>query len=150
MDFLERAVEIATTSASGDGGPFGCVVVTSDGAVYEGRNEVVTRRDPTAHAEIQALRAAAAHHGHDLSGATLYSSARPCPMCFVAIHWANVERVEFAARSDQAAAAGFDDEWLARVTSGLEASPVQFRYRPLPSDNAPFEAWAANPNRVDY
>lgn len=148
---LARAVALAVESVEVGGGPFGCVVVTTDGRAFEGRNEVVATRDPSAHAEIQAMRAAGAATGsHDLSGAVLYASGEPCPMCFAAIHWANVESVVYAAESAQAAAAGFDDSWIADIQSGRTADPVPFVHVPRPDSAAPFEAWAAHPDRAEY
>lgn len=150
-DHLDRAIEIAERSAATGGGPFGCVVVAADGSLHEGSNEVVARRDPTAHAEIQAIRAACAAAGtHDLTGAVLYSSARPCPMCFAAIHWAGVESVVYAAASAQAAAAGFGDSWIEEILAGTRRDPVPFVHDPRPGDNAPFDTWAANPDRAEY
>ncbi|WP_165164110.1 nucleoside deaminase [Corynebacterium qintianiae] len=150
-DLLQRAIDIATESASTDGGPFGCVVVTSSGGVYEGRNDVVAAVDPTAHAEIQAIRkACCAENTHDLSGAVLYASGEPCPMCFAAIHWAHIDGVYFAATHDQAAAAGFDDSFISDVACGRVADPLPFTHMPNNRDNAPFEAWECNPDRVEY
>lgn len=150
MTHLERAVDIAVESARSGGGPFGCVVVTEQG-VYEGHNEVVTGTDPTAHAEIQAIRAAAAaENTHDLSGAVLYASGQPCPMCFAAIHWARIGEVCFAATDDQAAAAGFDDSFIAEVVCGRADGPIPFTHVPLARSNAPYEAWEKNDQRVEY
>ncbi|SDL81158.1 guanine deaminase [Corynebacterium mycetoides] len=150
MDHLQRAIEIATESAGSDGGPFGCVIVTERG-VYEGRNDVVARHDPTAHAEIQAIREACRAEGtHDLTGAVLYASGQPCPMCFAAIHWARIDTVLYAATNDQAAAAGFDDSFISEVACGNADGPVAFRHAPQDNDNAPFDAWAANDDRVQY
>ncbi|WP_291313063.1 nucleoside deaminase [Corynebacterium sp. UBA2622] len=151
MDYLTRAIEIAERSARSGGGPFGCVVVTADGDVFEGRNEVVPASDPTAHAEIQALRAACAAAGSpDLAGATVYASAQPCPMCFAALHWANVSGVVYAAAAGQAAAAGFDDSAIADIAAGRAEDTIPFVHDPRGNDNAPFEAWEHNPDRVEY
>ncbi|TVS24338.1 nucleoside deaminase [Corynebacterium sanguinis] len=150
MDHLARAVEIAVESARTGGGPFGCVVVTERG-VYEGHNEVVSRCDPSAHAEVQAIRAAArAQRTHQLSGAVLYASGQPCPMCFAAIRWARIDEVYYAATYAQAADAGFDDSFISDVMVGRVPDPSPFRHVPLAQSNAPFEAWAANSDRVEY
>jgi len=148
---LDRAIELATESASTDGGPFGAVVVTASGRVYEGRNTVVSSNDPSAHAEVNAIRAAcAAESTHDLSGAVLYASAQPCPMCAAAICWSGIERVEYAATEQQAAAAGFSDTDIAEYLKGTRESPVPFTHQEHSLSDAPFTAFQANPNAVEY
>src|SRR5690606_1587565 len=95
---------------NGLGGPFGALVVRAGEVLATGENRVLSSHDPTAHAEIVALRAAALRAGtHELRGATLYASCEPCPMCLAAAWWARVDRVIFAATREDAAAAGFDD-----------------------------------------
>ncbi len=106
MDYLKHAIELARTSK---GGPFGACLVKA-GVLVEGQNEVVPTHDPTAHAEIVAIRKACAAIGsHDLSEWTLYSSCEPCPMCLGAIQWARVGRVIYAADKLVADEIGFDD-----------------------------------------
>jgi tRNA(Arg) A34 adenosine deaminase TadA len=95
---------------SNEGGPFGAVVVRDGKILGEGWNRVVASGDPTAHAEVTAIRNAAAAAGHfDLSGATIYASCEPCPMCLAAIHWARIGRIVYAAGCSDAASIGFDD-----------------------------------------
>lgn len=108
---LRRAVELSRVAAPGGGDlPFGAVVVLGDQVIGEARNETATQSDPTAHAEILALRAAGARLGRpDLTGAVLYSSSEPCPMCFAACLWARIERVVHAATVEDAAEHGFED-----------------------------------------
>jgi guanine deaminase len=116
---LQRAIELSRVAAS-DGGdlPFGAVVVLSDQVIGEARNETATRSDPTAHAEILALRAAGTRLGRpDLTGAVLYSSSEPCPMCFAACLWARIERVVHAATVDDTAEYGFEDREFYRQVS---------------------------------
>jgi guanine deaminase len=148
---LEVACEIAAGSAAGDGGPFGAVVVRDGEVVATGTNRVTATHDPTAHAEIVALREAGIALGtHDLSGCVLYASCQPCPMCQVAAWWARVDRVVYAATDSDAAEAGFDDAgfWAAVRRAGPEPAPTVH----LATDAAlaPFEAWAENPDRVPY
>ena len=108
--YLEQAVELAIRNVADGGGPFGALVVTRDGRVHEGTNRVTRDNDPTAHAEVVAIRAAAAATANfDLSGAVLYTSCEPCPLCLSAALWARIDRVYFAADRHGAAAAGFDD-----------------------------------------
>ncbi len=100
-----RGIEI------GHGGPFGAVIVRGDTVLASAHNEVLSRNDPTAHAEILAIRAAAAAIASPhLDGCTLYTTCEPCPMCLAAIHWARLERVVYAETRQNAAKIGFDDE----------------------------------------
>lgn len=147
---LGRALELARRSALEGGGPFGAVVARAGRVLGEGANRVTLERDPTAHAEIVALRAACARERtHDLAGAVLYASCEPCPMCLGAALWARVERVVFAATRDDAAAAGFDDrrfhEHFAHGPPALALERAEHALR-----RAPFEAWLANPRRQPY
>ena len=150
--FLRRAIELALASVDDGGGPFGAVIVRGGRVIAEGANRVVTAADPTAHAEIEAIRAAARALGtHDLAGCELYASAEPCPMCAGAIHWARLDRLFFAAAREDAARAGFDDAQLFREL----ALPPERRAVPalqaLPGEGrAPFDAWRARGDRVPY
>ena len=144
---------MAARAASSGEGPFGALVVSADGElVGTGTNQVVATSDPTAHAEMVALRAAAASLGsHVLAGCTLYASCEPCPMCLGAAFWARIELVVFAADRHAAAAAGFDDVAL----HGEVCAPFEQRRLPLVraagvDGGRPFEEWLANPDRVPY
>jgi len=112
-EFLRRAVEIAGSGINNGGGPFGAVI-TKEGKVIAGsNNRVVLDSDPTAHAEILAIREAARLTGtHILDGCVLYASCEPCPMCLGAIYWSGIKRVVYASGRHDAAAAGFDDEFI--------------------------------------
>jgi guanine deaminase len=112
--FLRRAIELSREhSLKGAGGPFGAVIVEGDRIVAEGWNLVTSTSDPTAHAEVVAIRRAAAARGdHSLHGCVIYSSCEPCPMCFGAIHWARLGALYFAATRDDAASIEFDDALL--------------------------------------
>ncbi|NAZ74956.1 nucleoside deaminase [Kineococcus sp. T13] len=150
--FLDRAVGLATRNVADGGGPFGAVLVREGAVLATGQNRVTRDNDPTAHAEVQAIRAACRELGtFSLAGATLYSSCEPCPMCMASALWARVERVVYAADRDDAARGGFDDrafyelfetprsQWALRVEQQRdEGSP------------APFDAWLASVGRVDY
>ena len=109
-DHLQRAIDLAVANVADSGGPFSAVGVAPPGQVFEGVNRVTGVPDPTAHAEVQAIRAAAAGLGtHDLTGCVLCCSCEPCPTCLGAALWARVSRVVFAADRHDAEAAGFDD-----------------------------------------
>lgn len=150
--WLRRAVDLATASADSDGGPFGAVVVCGGQIVSEGTNRVTAHHDPTAHAEILALRAAGANRGSfDLSGCLLVASCEPCPMCLAAAYWARVDGVVHAAGREEAAAAGFDDADLHRELRGPAGErSLRVTRHEIAGAGAPFEAWAANPDRVPY
>lgn len=112
--YLERAIELARLGMErGLGGPFGAVVVSGDQILAEGCNQVTTALDPSAHAEVVAIRAACQKLGSfSLAGCQIYSSCEPCPMCLAAIYWARLDGLYFAASRADAAAIGFDDALL--------------------------------------
>lgn len=149
---LARAVELAVTNVRRGGGPFAAVVVTSDGRVFEGSNRVTVDNDPTAHAEIAAIRTACRELStFDLKGATLYASCEPCPMCLSAALWARVDAVYFAADRHDAALAGFDDAaFYDYIERRVEPSLMPVRQVDVASSSGPFEAWRAAANRVEY
>jgi guanine deaminase len=113
-EFLRRAIALATENVtSGRGGPFGAVVVREGKIVGEGVNSVTAMHDPTAHAEVSAIRAAAKALGvFSLAGCELYTSCEPCPMCLAASYWARLDAVYYGACAADAARAGFDDAFL--------------------------------------
>src|SRR5580658_732508 len=112
LEFMQMAIELAAQHMrAGDGGPFGAVISRGHEVIVRGWNKVTSANDPTAHAEITAIRAAAAALGSfQLRGCVLYTSCEPCPMCLGAAYWARLDRIVFAATRADAAAAGFDDE----------------------------------------
>jgi guanine deaminase len=151
--FLARAVELAARgSEAGDGGPFGAVVVRDGKVIGEGWNRVVVDRDPTAHAEVNAIRAACAAIGtFHLTGCVLYASSEPCPMCLSAAYWARLERIVFANSRAEAAAIGFcDDEIYCELDRDPAARRVLMEHHPLPEALDPLRRWAADPRRIPY
>jgi len=154
-EHLRHAVRVAVDNVAAEGGPFGAVVVTADGRVFEGVNRVTADLDPTAHAEVTAIRAACrALETFDLSGAELYASCEPCPMCLAASLWARLDAVHFAADRNDAAAAGFDDAAFYRYFEGMDADrallPVASISLPHDERIAPFIAWARLTDRTEY
>lgn len=151
--FLSQAIEEAVRGVrAGHGGPFGALVVREGVVLARAHNRVLASHDPTAHAEIVAIREACGRTGeHALHGAVLYASCEPCPMCAAAAFWARLERVYFAATSADAAGAGFDDQTVLaelRADAGARALP---RERIAHGDaRAPFEAWQALAERILY
>lgn len=152
-EFLREAIRLAVDAVTHQhGGPFGALVVRDGTILARGTNRVTSTNDPTAHAEIVAIRdACALLRSFSLAGCDIYCSCEPCPMCLAAIYWARLDRIWFAATRDDAAAAGFDD----RLFYEQLARPLQQRAIPmdqaLPDEaRAPFNAWAAKPDRIPY
>lgn len=133
---LERAIELSELGMrQGLGGPFGAVIVRGDQVLAEACNRVTSQNDPTAHAEVGAIRLACSElASFSLSGCEIYSSCEPCPMCLSAIHWARLDRLYYAATRDDAAAIGFDD---ALLYEELDRDPAARR---LPAQQALREA----------
>lgn len=150
--FLSRAIALATANVAAGGGPFGAVVTDGERIVAEGVNRVTALCDPTAHAEVEAIRAAGAVlHRFALDGLTLYASCEPCPMCLAACYWARLERVVFAADRFAAAAAGFDDaELYAELSRPLNGRRLAIVQRPVADADAPFAAWRDAASRIPY
>ena len=150
--WLAQAIELAVRNVADGGGPFGALVVRGDEIVATGQNRVTRDLDPTAHAEVQAIRNACQATGDfSLAGMTLYTSCEPCPLCVSAALWARLDRVVYAADRDDAALGGFDDrefyELFARERSTWPTLIEEMR----PDDaKAPFDAWLANADRTAY
>ena len=150
---LQRAIDLAVENVqSGRGGPFGAVIAQNGRIVAEGVNLVTAVNDPSAHAEVMAIRAACEFQNRlHLTDCIIYSSCEPCPMCLGAIHWARVGRLYFAATREDAAAAGFDDSFI------YDQLPLAPKARSIPSKRlltregaAPLAAWHADPARLVY
>ncbi len=150
---MQRAIEIALEGVrTNQGGPFGAVVVKAGVIIGEGCNRVLATNDPTAHAEIVAIRAASAHLGSfQLRGCELWTTCEPCPMCLAAAYWARVDKVHYGCASEDAARAGFDDravyEELSRA-HGERTLPITQIMRD--EALATFQAWLDKSNRVAY
>lgn len=151
--FMSRAIELARHGMdSNSGGPFGCIVVKGDEIIGEGSNEVTSTNDPTAHAEVVAIRNACGKLGSfQLDGCVVYTSCEPCPMCLGAIYWARPEKVYFACTREDAANAGFDDDF---IYDELEKSNEQ---RQLPIANLMreeamkvFARWTEKLDKTEY
>lgn len=152
-EFLRRAIALATENVlSGKGGPFGAVVVRDGRMVGEGANTVTMTYDPTAHAEVNAIRDACRRLGtFVLTGCELYTSCEPCPMCLAASYWARVDAIYYGCSAADAARAGFDDAFLYGEflkDAGSRALPA--RQLLQGEAQASFEAWLASPIRIPY
>jgi guanine deaminase len=150
--FLGLAIAEAITGATaGRGGPFGAVVVKDGVVIAKASNAVVANHDPTAHAEVQAIRAACAALGaFQLDGCDIYASCEPCPMCLGAILWARPRALYYAATRTQAAQAGFDDALFYQALTGGQVSSLERVNVDHPEANKPFVAYAKLPGRIRY
>jgi len=151
--FMARAIQLAVENVrSGRGGPFGCVVVKDSNVVAEGVNQVTATNDPTAHAEVLAIRQACQKlRSFELRGCDLYTSCEPCPMCLSAIYWARIDKVYFGSLAEDAAKAGFDDSAIYKEI----AQPLGQRKTPMlqmmrEEALAAFRAWEKNPGKILY
>ena len=151
--WIKRATELARSGMeSGDGGPFGCVIVKDGQMVAEGWNRVLAQKDPTAHAEIVAIRRACEVLGDfQLTDCDLYTSCEPCPMCLGAIYWARPDRVIYSATRADAKKAGFDDELIYREI-GRAAAERKIPFEHLPYDEAcrVFDLWIRKESKTMY
>jgi guanine deaminase len=150
---MARAIQLAIEGVqSGRGGPFGAVIVRDGQIIAEGSNAVTSTNDPTAHAEILAIRRACEKLGvFELKDCELYTSCEPCPMCLGAIYWARLSRIYFASTAEDAAKAGFDDSFI----YGELKQPYAERRIPtvqMMRDEAlaGFRAWLDRPNKIPY
>jgi tRNA(Arg) A34 adenosine deaminase TadA len=152
--FLREAIALARAGMDrNEGGPFGCVIVKDGRVIGRGNNRVTSSNDPTAHAEVVAIREACQALGaFQLDGCTLYTSCEPCPMCLGAIYWARPDRLVFAATRADAADAGFDDQLI------YDELPLPPEQRRIPTERealrdearAVFAAWKAKPDKTAY
>ncbi|MFR9731526.1 nucleoside deaminase [Saccharopolyspora sp. MS10] len=147
-----EAVELATRNVEAGGGPFGALVLRDERVVARGTNLVTSELDPTAHAEVTALRRACRELGSfSLSGCVLVSSCEPCPMCLGAALWSRVDRVVYAADRDDAARGGFDDRAFHDLFRHPDRPwPTTVRQVAVADPAAPFHRWQATPDRIAY
>jgi tRNA(Arg) A34 adenosine deaminase TadA len=150
---LARAVALSREHMhAGAGGPFGSIVVRDGAVIGEGWNQVTSTNDPTAHAEVVAIRRACqAIASFSLEGATLYASCEPCPMCLASAYWARVSRIVFANTREEAAAIGFDDQLLYdEIPKPLEQRLVPTIHAPHEDAKAVFAAWLRKADKIAY
>ena len=150
---MREAIKLAEAGMAGSqGGPFGCVIVREGRIVGRGNNRVTSTNDPTAHAEVVAIRDACANlKTFQLADCELYTSCEPCPMCLSAIYWARIPEIHFANTRQDAADIGFDDDFIYRqIPLPLELRAI--RIKPLLREEglATFKAWAGKQDKVKY
>lgn len=151
--FLERAIELSRHAMEKEnGGPFGCVIVKGDRIIGEGFNRVTATNDPTAHAEIVAIRQACKSlNAYQLDGCDVYTSCEPCPMCLGAIYWARAKRVIYANTRYDAATIEFDDEFIYKeINTELPQRHIPFIHEPHPLALQVFDDWKKKENKMKY
>lgn len=151
-DFIQQTIQLALDNVQKGGGPFGALIVKEGRVIATGVNRVTPTLDPTAHAEIVAIRKACQVLQHfELTGCEIYCSCEPCPMCLGAIYWARPEKVFFAAPGTAAADAGFDDTFIKQQIC-LPFQNQELRITQLHHEQAlaPFQAWKAKPDKIAY
>lgn len=151
-EWLARAVELATENVAAGGGPFGALITRNGKLLGIGQNRVTRDLDPTAHAEVQAIRAACRTvNDFSLAGATLYTSCEPCPLCVSASLWARLDRIVYAADRHDAARGGFDDlEFYELFARDRATWPTRIDALRLEASAAPFDAWLDTTDRTEY
>ena len=151
--FLEKAIELSRRGMQkGSGGPFGCVIVKGDEIIGEGSNMVTSTNDPTAHAEVVAIRQACKKlNAYQLDGCEVYTSCEPCPMCLGAIYWARPARVVYANTRYDAAAIEFDDEFIYKeINTDMVQRQIPFIHEPHSQALKVFEEWKNMENKIKY
>lgn len=152
QELMRYAIELANKNVENGGGPFGAVIARNGEIVATGVNRVTANNDPTAHAEVSAIRAASTKlETFDLSGCEIYTSCEPCPMCLGAIYWAHLDKIYYANNKTDAANIGFDDSF---IYDEIDLAPKD---RKLPSEVLlreeaikTFEAWANKTDKIEY
>jgi tRNA(Arg) A34 adenosine deaminase TadA len=151
--FMRHAVRLsAERMREGAGGPFGAIIVKDGTIIAEGWNRVTSTNDPTAHAEVTAIRAGcAALRTFSLAGCEIYTSCEPCPMCLAAIYWARLDRIFFANTREDAASIGFDDAQIyEEVSKPIEQRVIPTVQLTLPEAETVFAEWRAKPDKIPY
>ena len=151
-DYMKRAIKCSCDNVKNGGGPFGAVIVKDGKIIAEGTNLVTINNDPTAHAEVVAIRNAAAYlNDFNLSGCEIYTSCEPCPMCLGAIYWARLDKIYYANTKEDAKDIAFDDSFI------YEEIALKPSDRKLPSESLlrneaikAFQAWASKDDKVSY
>ena len=150
---LERAIALSRKGMQeGHGGPFGCVIAKGDEIIGEGHNMVISSTDPTAHAEVVAIRNACQAIGdYQLAGCDIFASCEPCPMCLGAIYWARPSRVVYANTRQEAAAIAFDDAFIYhQIGTDMDQRTIPFIHYPHPAAKEVFDQWLLMDNKKLY
>lgn len=150
--FMQMAIDLSVENVANDGGPFGAVIVRNGEVIATGTNRVTANNDPTAHAEVSAIREACAKVGNfKLEGCVCYTSCEPCPMCLSALYWAGVSRIVYGNTKDDAKAINFDDSFI------YDEIAKPYAKRAIPCQNLMrkealegFRAWTEKEDKIEY
>ena len=150
--FMLRAIELSIKSANGSGGPFGCVVVKDNKIIAEGSNKVTFSNDPTAHAEIVAIREACKKlNTFNLSGCDIYASCEPCPMCLSAIYWSHIDNIYYANTRDDAKKINFDDSMIySEFSKKIEDRKIPIKQMLRDEALEAFDVWDKKTDKIEY
>jgi tRNA(Arg) A34 adenosine deaminase TadA len=151
-EFMQMAIDLSIENVAKGGGPFGAVIVRNGEVIATGANRVTANNDPTAHAEVSAIRAACAKvENFKLEGCTCYTSCEPCPMCLSALYWAGVERIVYGNTKEDAKEINFDDSFI------YDEIAKPYALRAIPCQNlmreealAGFRAWSDKSDKIEY
>ena len=151
-NFMLKAIELSVSSTNNAGGPFGCVIVKDNKIIAEGSNKVTSSNDPTAHAEIVAIRDACQKlNTFNLSGSNLYSSCEPCPMCLSAIYWSHIDNIFYANTRDDAKKINFDDSFIySEFSKKIEDRKIPTKQMLRDEALKAFELWNKNTDKIEY
>lgn len=152
VSFMNQAIQLAVDNVVTGGGPFGAVVVKDGQIIGSGRNEVTASNDPSAHAEVQAIREACTRlQTFQLTGCEIYTSCEPCPMCIGAIYWARPDAVYYACTKEDAAQIGFDDQFIyEQIALPMEQRSIVMKQVLTANTMVPFTTWDTSSNRREY
>lgn len=149
---MKRAIELSKKNIEHGGGPFGAVIVKDGKIIGEGFNKVTANNDPTAHAEVEAIREACKNISNfDLNGAEIYTSCEPCPMCLSAIYWARLSKIYFANTKKDAAAIEFDDDFIyTEIPKPISERKISMEQMMRPEALEVFKAWQVSDKKIKY
>ena len=150
--FMLKAIELSIQSAESKGGPFGCVIVKDDKIIAEGNNQVTANNDPTAHAEIVAIRNACKKlDNFFLKGCDLYTSCEPCPMCLSAIYWSHVDNIFYANTRTDAANIDFDDSFIySEISKNIDERKISMKQMNRDEALKAFKIWQTKEDKIKY
>jgi guanine deaminase len=151
-EFMRKAIELSVKNVEEGGGPFGAVIVKDDEIIAEGFNQVTRTNDPTAHAEVNAIREATKKLGtFDLSGCAIYTSCEPCPMCLGAIYWSHLDKVFYGNNKTDAKNIGFDDSFIYdEIEVPIESRKVPFKQFLNEEAIVAFQNWDLKVDKIKY
>ena len=150
--FMQKAIDLSIENVANGGGPFGAVIVRNGEIIATGTNRVTANNDPTAHAEVSAIRSACAKvQNFKLEGCTCYTSCEPCPMCLSALYWAGVERIVYGNTKEDAKAINFDDSFIYdEIAKPYAKRAIRFDHMMREEALAGFRAWNNKSDKVEY